>query len=84
MATTVHLPPDLLKRVDQRADELGISRNRYIMGALEKAVHEETSWSPRFLEALSEASTDTDSHEAVAAMMKAITSRRSRKRPPEL
>jgi predicted transcriptional regulator len=78
MSTTVHLPPDLLKRVDQRASELGISRNRYIKRALEKAVQEETTWSQPFLEALSRATEDTDSHEAVDDMMKGIASRRSR------
>lgn len=84
MATTVHLPPDLLKRVDQRASELGISRNRYIKRALEKTIQGETSWSQPFLEALSVAAEDPDSHEAVDDMMKAIASRRSRKRPPVL
>ena len=84
MATTVHLPPDLLKRVDQRASELGISRNRYIKRALETAIQKETTWSKPFLEALSKAAEDTDSHEAVDDMMKAIASRRSRKCPPVL
>ncbi|HJS73072.1 MAG TPA: ribbon-helix-helix protein, CopG family, partial [Vicinamibacteria bacterium] len=35
MATTVHLPPELMERVDRRAQELGMSRNLYIRRALE-------------------------------------------------
>lgn len=84
MATTVHIPPELLSRVDKRAHELGISRNRYIVQALENAIQEETAWSQQFLNALSEAAADTESHEAVEDMMSAITRRRSRKSPPEL
>ena len=84
MATTVHIPPELLKRVDKRAGELGISRNRYIVSALERAIQEETTWSRHFLDALSEAAADTESHGAVEDMMQAIASGRSRKRPPEL
>lgn len=52
MSTTVHLPPDLLDAVDHRARELGMSRNRYIIRALEQAIDTETRWSSRFREEL--------------------------------
>ena len=84
VATTVHLPTDLLKRVDRRAGELGLSRNRYIVTALERAVEQETAWSPRFLETVREAHADTESHSEIDQMMRHITSRRTRKRPPKL
>jgi predicted transcriptional regulator len=83
MTTTVHLPPDLLKQVDQRARELRVSRNQYVRRALERAVKEETRWSPSFLAALEKATDDSETHKAVAEMMGAI-SRRSRKRAPKL
>lgn len=84
MTTTVHLPPKLLKLIDRRAGELGVSRNRYIVLALTKAIEEETRWSPRFLKAITEAAKDLDSHRAIDDMMRAITGRRSRKRAPKL
>ncbi|MFQ5791369.1 MAG: ribbon-helix-helix domain-containing protein [Acidobacteriota bacterium] len=84
MPTTVHLPPDLLKQIDQRAGELRMSRNRYIRQALETAIREETRWSASFLETLAAATRDMDSHQALDEMMRAISSRRSRKGPPKL
>ena len=84
MATTIHLPADLLQSVDRQAAESGVSRNRYITRALKKAIESETGWSRRFLNALAEAREDTDSHEALDDMMRQISERRSRKGPPEL
>lgn len=84
MTTTVHLPPDLLGRVDRRARELGLSRNGYIRKALEKAVQSETVWSRRFLQMLSETASDAGGRKAVHEMMREIASRRSRKGPPRL
>jgi predicted transcriptional regulator len=83
MSTTVHLPPELLKQVDQRARELRVSRNQYVRRALERAVEEETRWSPSFLAALDRSAEDSETQKAVAEMMGAI-SRRSRKRAPKL
>ena len=83
MTTTVHLPPELLKRVDERARRLKVSRNQYVRRALERMIEKETIWSGRFLEALDEAAADTDGHVAIDEMMQAIA-RRSRKRPPRL
>lgn len=85
MPTTVHLPADLLKRVDRRASKLGVSRNRYICGALDSAVRLDTGWSPAFLQLLERAADDVELQQAVSDMMQAITSRRASKhRPPKL
>ncbi len=80
----MHLPAELLERVDRRAHELGVSRNLYIRRALELAVEEEASWSPAFLKMLEDAASDVESRTAVSEMMAAIASRRTRKNPPAL
>lgn len=84
MATTVHLPPELVERVDRRAQELGMSRNLYIRRALERAVEDETRWSPAFLRMIAEAAEDAEGAEAVDEMRRAIATRRTRKNPPKL
>jgi len=52
MPTTVHIPAALLKSVDRRAKALGLSRNRLIIRALERAVSDRSGWAPEFLEKL--------------------------------
>ena len=84
MATTVHLPRDLLDAVDKQAGESGMSRNRYIILALERAIEEETGWSPGFLEELVTAAQDEGGKELIEEMMEAITTHRTRKPHPEL
>ena len=84
MPTTIHLPSELLEHVDRRAEERDMSRNRYIVQALERAVEEETSWSRTFLETLATAAEDRDSHKAVDQMMADIESHRTRKAPRRL
>ena len=83
MSTTVHLPEELLKRVDERARGLKVSRNQYVRRALERMIEDETRWSDDFLEALEEAAADKQAQTAVDEMMRAI-SRRTRKGPPRL
>jgi predicted transcriptional regulator len=84
MSTTVHIPPELLERVDRRAQQLGVSRNLYIRRALERAVEEESSWSPALLKTLRAAASDEEGRKAVDEMMREIRSRRTRKKAPEL
>lgn len=84
MPTTVHIPPALLARIDRRATQLGISRNRYIVRALGSAVDDETRWSPAFLELLAKARSDAGAKEAVDEMMQHITSRRTSRAPIDL
>lgn len=84
MATTVHLSAQLLDSVDRRAHELGLSRNRYVVRALERTLAAETRWSPHFLEALDAAETDEEIQWMMDEMTKAIASNRTRKAPPPL
>ncbi|HXV64672.1 MAG TPA: YlcI/YnfO family protein [Vicinamibacteria bacterium] len=84
MTTTVHLPKELLEKLDQRAEEQGVSRNRYIVETLEARIREETSWSPRLREMLADAVKDKQGVRAAEEMMRVISSRRTRKAPPEL
>ncbi len=84
MATTIHLPGDLLTLVDHQAAENGVSRNRYIVRALEKVLKSETGWSRRFQAMLAEAREDSESHHTLDEMMRLVSARRSRKGPPVL
>ena len=84
MPTTVHLPPTLLESVDDRARELGLSRNRYIIRALERSLENETRWSPRFVETLTAAREDEEGRREVESMVADIARHRTRKSPPAL
>jgi metal-responsive CopG/Arc/MetJ family transcriptional regulator len=46
MPTSVHIPKPLLLAVDRRARALKISRNRFIVQALEREVKQGSDWSP--------------------------------------
>lgn len=48
-STTVRIPGPLLETVDARARAQGISRNRFILRALERVLEEGKSWSLDFL-----------------------------------
>lgn len=84
MPTTVHLPEDLLRSVDRRARDLDMSRNRYIVRALERSLAADTEWGADFVEMLEAARADTRSHELVDEMFRAIVANRTRKGPPAL
>lgn len=80
MATTVHIPDELLAQVDERARAMKVARNRYIVEALRKALREQTAWSPTFLEKL-------DGLKPIAGvdeLEEAILTRRTRKAAPRL
>jgi predicted transcriptional regulator len=55
VATTVHIPAPLLQAVDRRAAAMKVSRNRYIVAALQRSVERESEWSPQLWEALARA-----------------------------
>lgn len=80
MATTVHIPAPLLEKVDERANALQLSRNRFIISALEKAIAEQTEWTADFLEALNA----MDYLEGENELMKVISQSRRSKAPPKL
>jgi predicted transcriptional regulator len=82
MATTVHLPPDLLEALDRRARELQISRNRLITRTLRAGLEERDSWSPAFIEAITDVS--AADQRKVDEMLRAIDAGRSSKGPLEL
>jgi len=82
MATTVHIPEPLLRAVDRQARRLKISRNRFIVRAIEKQLAGETAWSPGFFEQLGRV--EPGDAIAVDEMLDAIQKRRTRKNAPDL
>ena len=84
MPTSIHVPDALLRKIDERASQHRMSRNRYIVQALEQAVHAEYTWSDGFRAALLRAGLDEDGHQALDEMMDHIKKSRSRKKPPKL
>lgn len=83
MTTTVHLPRELLERVDERARSLKLSRSRFVRRALDRMMAHETEWTDAFIGALREAEHDEDGRRGVDEIMHAVA-RRSRKAPPRL
>ena len=84
MSTTIHLSGDLLSAVDRRAKDLQLTRNRYIVRALERSLRSETEWSPAFVEELRAARNDQEDQQALSEMRAAIQANRSSKGPPTL
>jgi len=82
MPTSVHLPKPLLEAVDRRARRLKISRNRFIVQALQKELARETEWSPGFFEQFERI--DKDDAVAIDEMLAAIRSNRTSKKPHRL
>ena len=80
MATTVHIPDELLDKLDERAQAMKMTRNRYIVEALRKALRDESAWSPTFLESLER----LEPIEGVDELERAIAGNRTRKRAPRL
>ena len=79
MSTTIHIPDRLLAQVDRRAQELGLSRNRLILRAIERLIEQENTWSTSFLDELHRASGDREGRRALSQMRRAI----ARLRGPE-
>ncbi len=84
MPTTVHLPDDLLERLDARAKALDTSRNRLIVETLTQALDGSDSWSPELKAALGSWQPDPQGDQAVDEMMAAIVAARRRKAAAEL
>jgi len=79
MATSVHLPPDLIECVDQRAKARGVSRNRYIVEMLRRAVAEDTCWSKEFRETFAGQGCSAEiTHEVDKMVDTIVKSRKSR------
>lgn len=84
MATTIHIPETILQRVDERAKALNVSRNRYILRALENSLAEETEWSADLGDYLRQPQDDDELGKAADEMMSHITTSRQSKGPPGL
>ncbi len=80
MATSVHIPKDLLEAVDRRARALKISRNKLIIRALEREIEGAATWSPGFFEQLEE--TDEQLEADVDRLLDAVVGARRSKGPP--
>jgi len=53
MPTSLHIPTALLSAVDRRAKALRISRNRFVLSAIERALDQQSNgWPPGFFEQL--------------------------------
>jgi predicted transcriptional regulator len=76
MPTSVHLPEELLKAVDRKAKALRMSRNQFVVRALQREV-DASEWSAGFFERLTP---DTDTNKAVDEMLVAI--RKGRRSKP--
>jgi len=82
MATSVHLPRPLLAAVDRRAKQLGMSRNRLIVRALERDIAGEAEWSPGFFEKFTPLSLEDG--KALDQTLVAVRIYRKSKKPPAL
>lgn len=82
MPTTVHIPAQILKRVDAEARKRNVSRNRYVVEALTKQVEADQkrdAWPEGFFDRLRQVPPGTK--EAAAEMLKWIKRNRRSKRP---
>jgi len=52
MGTSIHIPPLILKQLDDRAKSLKISRNKLILRAINRSLIEEVTWSDALLSGL--------------------------------
>jgi len=77
-STTIHIPTSLLEIVDARAREIGISRNRLILNALERFIEQDQAWSPSFLKELRQPLTPADAA-ALENTMREVKRKRSSK-----
>lgn len=82
MPTSLHVPKPILDAVDRRARQLKVSRNRFIVRALEKELSRTTQWSPGFFEEL--ARVERGDREAIDEMLTSIRANRRSKKPGQL
>ena len=82
MATTIHIPDELLSALDRRAKQLGVSRNRLIVRAVEESLRSRSAWPPEFLERLR--NVEAEGARAVDEMLDHILKGRRSKGPPSL
>jgi len=84
-STSVHIPDQLLGKIDQIVKEKGISRNRFIIQACEQAVNSTAvQWPEGFFESDLNEEDLILLRESVLAMEKAIISMRRNRRHVDL
>lgn len=82
MPISIHLPDEILRRVDVRARGLGLSRSGYIAQALRRDLEGGGGWSDGFFAQLRDL--DPEDARLAAGLAKVVDRRRSRKRAPRL
>jgi predicted transcriptional regulator len=83
VTTTIHVPDELLKRLDQRARALGTSRNRIILDAIEASLGLNETWPPELTRMLA-TPPDAETSDGLEASLDKVRARRiNRKRAPK-
>jgi hypothetical protein len=82
MATSVHVPADLLRALDKKARALRVSRNSLIVKAIERDLGIDSGWPPGFFESL--AGIDDDARSALDETMAIVKLSRTSKKPIDL
>jgi len=82
MPTTVHIPKPLLEAVDRKARALRISRNRFVVRAIERELNHASEWSPGFFDRL--AAVEEKTADSVDKMLAAVHDARRSKEPMKL
>lgn len=82
MPISIHLPDEVLRKVDLRARGLGLSRSGYIAQALQRDLESGAGWSPGFFRQLRDIS--PEDAQAAETLTQVVKGRRSRKGPPRL
>lgn len=80
--TSIRFPAELVEALDRRAAALGLTRTEVIIQAVERALEEQSAWSPAFIKAIGTPRRDLEV--AADEMMEAIRSARTRSERPRL
>jgi len=72
MPTTIHLTPDLLAAVDQRARDLELTRNRFISESLRRTLENDERWSPALVSDLRSAGASPEERRALTELRRSL------------
>ena len=79
MRTVLHLPADLLVSVDRQTRQVGVSRNHYVVRAIERALAVDNGWSLDFIDELEAARADVDGRRDLEELRAVVADGRTRK-----